>query len=250
VRDNFHRKTIDAVAKRAGYLCSNPACRTSTSGPHDDESRAVLIGVAAHITAASAGGPRFDCSLTESQRKSPRNAIWLCGNCSKLIDSDPDAYPVHVLLSWKEAAEALAARKIAHLPVLNVSAKLNSAPPLPPYYVPRTETLRELEDIQSGSGALSGSVHAWALYGMGGIGKSTVASAFCHSAHVKQRFPDGVLWATLGLNPNVLSILSDWLLLLGDTESNPTTIGTASARFRGLVSERRILVPLARSCNA
>jgi hypothetical protein len=64
-RDDFSSKTIDILAKRVGYLCSNPACRKGTVGSHADPLKATIIGIAAHITAASAGGPRFDPDLSE-----------------------------------------------------------------------------------------------------------------------------------------------------------------------------------------
>lgn len=54
-----------------------PRYRVLTVGPHLNESGVVIVGVAAHITAASAGGPRFDPSLTEGQRRSPQNGISL-----------------------------------------------------------------------------------------------------------------------------------------------------------------------------
>jgi hypothetical protein len=46
------------------------------------------VGVAAHITAASPGGPRFDPNLSDKERASATNGIWLCQNCAKLIDND------------------------------------------------------------------------------------------------------------------------------------------------------------------
>jgi len=63
------------------------------------------LGVFAHITAASVGGPRYDETLTPEQRKSAANAILLCQNCAKLIDSDVDKYTVELLKDWKIAAE-------------------------------------------------------------------------------------------------------------------------------------------------
>ena len=60
MRDDFQTQTKELLAKRVGYRCSNPGCRQPTSGPHDDPNRAISVGVAAHITAASPGGPRHD----------------------------------------------------------------------------------------------------------------------------------------------------------------------------------------------
>lgn len=62
------------------------------------------VGFAAHITAASPGGPRFDSTLTPDQRKHHSNGIWLCGTHAKLIDSDESHFTVEELHAWKRLA--------------------------------------------------------------------------------------------------------------------------------------------------
>jgi hypothetical protein len=104
VRDDFSAKTIRILAARVGYHCSNPTCVSSTSGPALDEDRAVNVGVGAHITAASAQGPRYDAKMTPAERISGSNGIWLCPSCSKLIDSDENRYTVALLHQWKNEA--------------------------------------------------------------------------------------------------------------------------------------------------
>ncbi len=111
-RDDFRRGVREAVAARVGLRCSNPECQKLTSGPAVDPARALNIGVAAHITAASPGGPRFKEMLTSEQRSSVENAIWLCQSCAALIDRDLDRFPVAVLCRWKEKAEEEAARAL------------------------------------------------------------------------------------------------------------------------------------------
>jgi len=66
--------------------------------------------VAAHITAASPGGKRFDDSLSSKERSSYNNGIWLCQLCAKMIDSDSFSYPVVLLHEWKVYAEKKNAR--------------------------------------------------------------------------------------------------------------------------------------------
>jgi len=75
--DDFSEQVKRAVAARAGNLCSNPECRASTSGPQDDPSKSVNLGVAAHITAASPGGPRYDPGLSPEERSSAQNGMHL-----------------------------------------------------------------------------------------------------------------------------------------------------------------------------
>ncbi len=112
MRDDFDKKTKESLARRVGFKCSNPKCRKLTVGPRADESKTINIGVAAHITAASRGGPRYDPNLSPEQRSSISNGIWLCQSCSKLIDNDEQTYSVAVLLEWKKRAETFARRQI------------------------------------------------------------------------------------------------------------------------------------------
>lgn len=106
-RDDFDKKIIEALAKRASYICSNPDCRCLTLAASDiDEEKYIYNGVAAHITAASKGGPRYDENLTPEERSNISNAIFLCGNCSIAIDKNKGIdYPTNQLLKWKEQHE-------------------------------------------------------------------------------------------------------------------------------------------------
>lgn len=111
-RDDFNKTTKDVLAKRVGYLCSNPECRKLTIGPNQAQDKATSIGIAAHITAASSGGPRYDGNMTEEQRSHIDNGIWLCSNCATLIDKDENPFPIELLNEWKQNAEEEAFSKI------------------------------------------------------------------------------------------------------------------------------------------
>ena len=102
-RDDFTLETKRLVATRVAYKCS--MCKKLTSGPNTDPKKFINIGVAAHICAAAKGGPRYDENMTPEERKSSENAIWLCQNCAKLIDSDTSRYTEKVLKDLKTAAE-------------------------------------------------------------------------------------------------------------------------------------------------
>jgi len=105
MRDDFTAEVKDVLAKRVGMRCSNPNCRQTTSGPRTDPSKAVNVGVAAHITAASKRGPRFDPRLCSEERAAAHNGIWLCQNCAKLVDNDEVRFPVGLLRRWKQLSE-------------------------------------------------------------------------------------------------------------------------------------------------
>lgn len=116
MRDDFTQETIRTIASRVGYRCSHPECEAQTVGPCTDLTKHFNVGVAAHIVAASPGGPRYDKSLTSEQRKHPENGIWLCQNHAKEIDNDVIRYPADLLRAWKRDAEARAMSRLAKAP--------------------------------------------------------------------------------------------------------------------------------------
>lgn len=111
-RDEFSDQVKRIIAGRVNYRCANPTCGASTSGPTEDPTKHLNIGVAAHITAAAPQGPRYDPALSPEERRSPENGIWLCQNCGKLNDNDPNRFSVDLLRHWKETAEANALESI------------------------------------------------------------------------------------------------------------------------------------------
>lgn len=104
-RDDFTEKTKEKLAHRAGYRCSNPDCGIQTRGAASNDHSTINVGFAAHITAASVGGPRYDPKLSRDERRHHKNGIWLCGTHGKLVDSDASHFTVNELLKWKRLAE-------------------------------------------------------------------------------------------------------------------------------------------------
>lgn len=123
-RDDFSAEAKNKLCERVGGACSNPECRAATKGPHSDPTKAVSVGVAAHIRAAAPGGPRYDASQTPEQRRSIENGIWLCHTCASRIDKDSARYQVKLLVTWKEIAEDDADGR--------VGKAVPPAPPVPP----------------------------------------------------------------------------------------------------------------------
>jgi len=96
--------------------------------------------------------------------------------------------------------------------------------PLPPYFVPRPDDLdgvrKALLSPESGTGLVMS-----AVYGMGGIGKTTLAADLVRQADIRDHFEDGILWATLGQNPEARSLLSQWIVSLGDHNFHSSEAG-------------------------
>lgn len=100
-RDDFSNKTKRAIALRVGGECCFPGCKALISGPNTNPEEFINVGVAAHIYAASEGGPRFNSAMTPQQRKSAENGILFCQNHAKIVDNDPKRYTPEMLLGWK-----------------------------------------------------------------------------------------------------------------------------------------------------
>lgn len=106
--DEFPEKIKIALRLRVGNICSNPECRVLTSSASNErEDKVNSIGIAAHICAASIGGPRYNALMTSKERSSINNGIWLCSNCSIKIDRDEKKYTIGILHDWKREAETL-----------------------------------------------------------------------------------------------------------------------------------------------
>jgi len=107
-KDDFPAKVIERLRARVGFRCSHPSCRVPTSGPGEGEMDVAHFGRAAHITAASPGGPRYDPTASSAERRSINNAIWLCANHADEIDDNSSRYDAELLRDWKKQAEAAA----------------------------------------------------------------------------------------------------------------------------------------------
>ena len=111
-RDDFTERTKLQIAKRAGWLCSFPTCRTPTVGATSDGKSEINIGTAAHICAAAPGGPRYDESMSLEERSSAANGIWMCRDHGKAIDSADPEFAVERLRDWKRQAEIDSWRRV------------------------------------------------------------------------------------------------------------------------------------------
>lgn len=99
-RINFPKETVRQIAFEAHLFCCNPeCCRFTSYSTSDGKVRA--IAEAAHVNAASDGGPRPGDVRTEEELKSATNGIWLCKICHARIDADSSQFPESRLREWK-----------------------------------------------------------------------------------------------------------------------------------------------------
>ncbi len=127
-----------------------------------------------------------------------------------------------------------------HRPPVGVPCQ---APPLPDYFVERPEIYQELKQrLLDEETARAGTLVVSAIYGLGGIGKSTLAAALAHDPDVQTYFPDGIFWATLGQQPDLASFLSTWIQALGDYDFKVINSEAASLQLRTLLADKQALL--------
>jgi hypothetical protein len=83
-----------------------------------------------------------------------------------------------------------------------------------------------------------------AIAGLGGLGKSVLATAIVLDEGVRSRFEDGILWVTLGQNPDLLGLLGDWIRALDKSRESyaATTLEAASRYLQTLLAEKQMLL--------
>jgi NB-ARC domain/TIR domain/Sel1 repeat/CobQ/CobB/MinD/ParA nucleotide binding domain len=123
------------------------------------------------------------------------------------------------------------------------------APPVRPGFVGRTREIDEIKQMlgvtpigaaaRRGSAAQSRSV---AIVGLAGIGKSALARAVCHDDDVIDNFDDGIVWMTLGNQPDLLNAATGVLAAFGEDVSGITHIEEAERRLASRLTNKQCLV--------
>ncbi len=117
------------------------------------------------------------------------------------------------------------------------------APPLPALIVGRETALNELRqrlrdlDESGNPGQTTTVIQGWP-----GVGKSTLVAMVAHDPTITDLFPDGILWTSLGENPNLLSKLQAWIQSLGLQSDAQATIEDLSLQLTAYLREKQMLL--------
>jgi NB-ARC domain/SEFIR domain len=125
--------------------------------------------------------------------------------------------------------------------------RLVNVPDSPPHFLPRPGDLQTLKDAVlagitkpvalTGTGKLG-------VQGMGGIGKTVLAAALVRDREVRQAFPDGIYWLTVGQKPNLLDLQNQLLRHWTGSQETLTTEQEAKDALREALEGRSALLVL------
>ncbi len=140
------------------------------------------------------------------------------------------------------AGRAPASSPIAS-PVIVAQTIYDPAIPLQPAkpLVGRTQDLIRIKEQLQGS--KNGSLTA--LNGLPGVGKTALSVAIAHEDEIRAYFKDGILWASVGPQPNIPGVFSRWGNLLGISFTQMTNLGSNEAKakaIRNAIGSRSMLI--------
>ena len=119
-----------------------------------------------------------------------------------------------------------------------------SAPPRPSMMIGRDDDVKALKARLSTTTDGKTSLHVLtAIKGWPGVGKTTIATALAYDPDIAKLFPDGILWTSLGQEPNILSEMATWGRALGTDEIlKAKSVEEAQNLLAGLLRAKRMLL--------
>lgn len=109
-------------------------------------------------------------------------------------------------------------------------------PPRPAHYSGRDKAVQWIKSALEKSGDKA------VVQGTPGIGKSAFLSKLAYDPEIRTAFPDGILWAALGPEPDLFSLLARWWRRLGMDLSGCRDLDEIAAALRGELAWRKFLL--------
>ena len=124
---------------------------------------------------------------------------------------------------------------------------VSAVPQLPPHYQPRAEDLADLKrkilGLDGSHQGITGTGKA-GVQGMGGIGKTVLAAALARDPEIREAFPDGVFWVTVGQEPRIEALQRELAVAAGDQDAFVSSIAQGELVLERCLADRRLLVIL------
>jgi hypothetical protein len=126
--------------------------------------------------------------------------------------------------------------------------ELRDVPDAPSHYLPRQDAIAAVERMvleggNVGISAVGERKGRYGVYGLGGIGKTVLAAAVARSHAIKERFSDGVLWLTLGQEPELTTLQAHVARAL-EHDAVFASAAEGHRRLREIFADRAVLLVL------
>lgn len=156
-RDNVKRE----LAHLSGYHCAFQPCGAFTGGPAPSStSYSTNLGQAAHIEGARSTSARHNPIMTNAQRRSVDNGIWLCLKHARMIDVTGSSFTTPMLKRWKSIHQTKMKLFQEGLPISSGAVTRISITNIFPF----------LNNVELSFGKHN------ILYGINGVGKTTICN--------------------------------------------------------------------------
>ena len=123
-----------------------------------------------------------------------------------------------------------------------------NVPSLPPHFLNRHEALDTLRDLVIADvdkpAPINAEKRTTVVEGMGGVGKSVMATALAYDRKVRFAFPDGIIWITVGRETNLYEVYRAVGITMGDKSTNYPEQTIALQNVRKLLADKRCLLIL------
>ncbi len=167
------------------------------------------------------------------------NALRQYHSCAELLSSElatvPEEETTSLYRGLRDATRPAPPPERLSAPLAMV------LPPLPGLVVGREAAMADLK-LRLGFSHRSASPMT-IIPGWPGVGKSTLVAALAHDAAIAERFPDGVLWASLGQTPDLLGELRIWADALGvSSRTHEQSLEQLQLLLIGALRERCMLL--------
>ncbi len=121
------------------------------------------------------------------------------------------------------------------------TSQIGSAPPFPSLFVGREQDLLALKN-RLGISSWNARQSITIIRGLPGSGKSTLVSALANDPEVIKTYPDGVLWASLGMYTSLSIDLDIWSRALGIDNADNKDADEVSLQIASALRDRRMLL--------
>jgi DNA-binding winged helix-turn-helix (wHTH) protein len=195
-----------------------------------------------------------------------RPCLWRRGPFAKLQALPTDGEPVtsakwgsidipfhNIAEGIERAAKELLSKSSAKSVALNRSVATASSeifynlPSLPDHYQPREVEIAGVRaKLLRGSAVvgITSAARAIGLQGMGGIGKTVLATTLVHDPEIRAAFCDGIFWLTFGREVSVLVKAAELAYALTNERTNFATVSEARGQLGLYTADKRLLVVL------